>query len=705
MNRLLLLTVLAGFALPAVAAHQPFDARAWLQGGHAGPATAVAVSPDGACIATGSEDATVKIWRASDGALLRTLAGSRFQVTSLAFGPGGTNLAAGYYDGAIRLWTVTNGTLVRTFNLSWQNSEIGVNYTNNLAQVRCLAFAPNGLQIASGGGDRFTRIWRVSDGSLVYNGVKHDGVVLSAAFAPDGSVLVLGGEDRKIVILRTNDWATLNSYYHSSNVTALCFSPNGATLVSGSLDRTVVFRRRSDWGIDRTLTNSSGVTALAFGAGGQSLFTGDQSGTIESWSAAAGWTLARSWPAHSGPVLGLACTADNSVLVSGGDDHRVQLWQTADGALLGSLTGQSGSITRACVSPDGQYVAGACQDGSLWLRSAETGAAARFLVAQTNQVGAIAFSPDATLLVSGGGCLDNTLCIWRCSDGALLNRFIAATNGITAVAVSPDGHTVATAGDRSEQVIRLWSIADGSLVQTLPGHTNGTATLAFAPDGRHLASGGLFAGGTIKLWDLGTGSAVEFTGHTNSVQALAIDPAGAYVASAGRKDGLIRIWQVSGGALLQTLSMTEGARSLAFSPDGTFLAAAGSDSVRYWQAGTWQSLWSWTNEMSGVNSLGFSPNGTFFTFGREDGTVGRAWNPMASPIVLTLAIDSAENPESPLLQISNPGWSPYLTVQASSGGNDWVTLTNLATTTNLVLWPDPGAAVVPTRFYRVGTPE
>ena len=85
-----------------------------------------------------------------------------------------------------------------------------------------------------------------------------------------------------------------------------------------------------------------------------------------------------------------------------------------------NLTSHTATITRACFAPDGSMVATAGNDGSLRLWAAQTGALAYVLAPHTNQISALAFSPDATFLVSGGGCLDNDICVWSCSNGALL---------------------------------------------------------------------------------------------------------------------------------------------------------------------------------------------------------------------------------------------------------------------------------------------
>jgi len=681
----------------------------WEEAGEAGAVTAVAASPDGAWIASGSDDATVKIWRASDGGLERTLAaGGLLQVTALAFGPGGTNIAAGYYDGSIRLWNTANGALVSTF-------------TKCYGKVASLAFSPNGQQLAIGCGDWITRILRLSDGTVLNNGgsgsILNYGVVRSVAYSPDGSKLAVAGEDtnliKKIVVLNSSTWATLatlNQGYNNTNlvssnsVTSLAFSPDGATLASGCLDQTICLWRTSGWGLNGTMTNTGpGITALAFAPNGQTLFSGDQSGNITAWAASAGWSSAQSWSGHTNTVWSLACIANTTLLVSGGDDSQVKIWQSTDGALATNLTSHSAMITRACFAPDGSMVATAGNDGSLRLWAAQSGAPAYILIGHTNQVSALAFSPDATFLVSGGGCLDNDLCVWSCSSGAWLQTIPGLfTNGVTALAVSPDTSLIASAGDRTDQVIKLWNRTNGGLLYTVAGHSSGTAALAFSPNGQYLASGGMFTSGAIKLWDLRSGNcAATYTGHACTVVSISFNPTGTLLASAGQTDGLINIW--TNGSVTPVCSLTSlsaGARAVAFSPDGTLLAAAGSDTIQMWQTSNWQPVWSCTNETVGISALSFSPNGAFLVFGRDDGTAGRMWNPLAAPVQLWLGATQAGR-----FTIANPSYSPYLTVQTSSDLAHWNALTNLVAATNLVQVVDPSLSPPPIRFYRVTTPQ
>jgi WD40 repeat protein len=363
-------------------------------------------------------------------------------------------------------------------------------------------------------------------------------------------------------------------------------------------------------------------------------------------------------------------------------------------------------ITKTCFAPDGSMIASAGNDASLRLWSPQTGAPVYTLFPHTNQVGAMAFSPDATFLATGGGCLDNDIRLWGCSNGVLLQTTPLLTigqvftNGVTALAVSPDTSLIAVGGDRVEQGIHLWNRFSVSQAYNFGGY-NGTAALAFSPNGRYLADGGMFSSGTIRLWDLTNNNlAFTFNGHTCTVVSLSFNPTGTLLASAGQTDGLINIWTNGLVTPLCSLSMSAGARVVAFSPDGTLLAAAGSDCIQMWQTSNWTPVWTCTSETVGINALSFSPNGAFLLFGREDGTLGRMWNPLALPVQIYLGATKAGQ-----FTISNPSYSPYLSVQATSNFVSWNTLTNIVAGTNLLQVTDPSSSPPPVRFYRVSTPQ
>jgi WD40 repeat protein len=72
----------------------------------------VAFSPDGARIASGSADETIKLWDAASGRLLRTFEGHSNSVASVAFSPDGARIVSGSGDKTIKFWDAASGRLL-----------------------------------------------------------------------------------------------------------------------------------------------------------------------------------------------------------------------------------------------------------------------------------------------------------------------------------------------------------------------------------------------------------------------------------------------------------------------------------------------------------------------------------------------------------------------------------------------------------------
>lgn len=67
---------------------------------------------------TTSADKTVKVWNATSGSSLKTLAGLNDHVFAATISPDGKQVAAGSYDGEIRVWNIADGAVLKAFNAS-----------------------------------------------------------------------------------------------------------------------------------------------------------------------------------------------------------------------------------------------------------------------------------------------------------------------------------------------------------------------------------------------------------------------------------------------------------------------------------------------------------------------------------------------------------------------------------------------------------
>ncbi|MDJ0556791.1 MAG: CHAT domain-containing protein, partial [Microcoleaceae cyanobacterium MO_207.B10] len=186
--------------------------------GHNFYVEAVAFSPDGELIISGSWDGTIKLWK-KDGTLVETLSGHNNDVLDVAFSPDGKLIALGSGDKTIKVWK-KDGTLVET--LSGHNDF-----------VNAIAFSPDGKLIASGSRDKTIKVWK-KDGTLVETLSGHNNDVLDVAFSLDGKLIASGSRDNTIKVWKTDGTLVETLLGHKSSVFAVEFSPDGKLIASGS---------------------------------------------------------------------------------------------------------------------------------------------------------------------------------------------------------------------------------------------------------------------------------------------------------------------------------------------------------------------------------------------------------------------------------------------------------------------------------------
>jgi WD40 repeat protein len=284
-------------------------------------------------------------------------------------------------------------------------------------------------------------------------------------------------------------------------------------------------------------------------------------------------TASGSPDAHVGAVAGIA--AHGNLLVSGGEDGVVRIWDLAQRRLAHQRRGHTGWIYAVAISPDGQVLASAGDDATIRLWQLDTGQPAGVLFGHERRIRSLAFAADGRLV---SGAEDGLVCLWDISTASMIRTLQTPGTAVWAVAADVAGRLIAAAGE--DEFIRLYDGDSGALIDETAAHRDWIRSLAAAGDTLVSGSGD----SSVRVWTVcgRTLMPVRTIEAGARVRAVAVSPQADLIVAAG-EDATLRAFTGHGEAGEQAMPTgVDWIRTAILRTDGSVIAGCEDGGIRIW---------------------------------------------------------------------------------------------------------------------------
>ncbi|MEW5739221.1 MAG: WD40 repeat domain-containing protein [Myxococcota bacterium] len=296
------MSTLVALVLTALAPDPLIAGKPFVFKGHTDVVTSVAVSPDGATVATAARDKKVKVWKRETGELLHTIGGAQEQLNVVRFSKDGALLATGDTGFQVRVVDVHSGEV-----------KVSIAHPGPVSDV---TFSPDGKSIAVGG---------INDTGAVYS-------------LPEG---------KKRFELRGR---------------SVSFSGDGKQLLAANGAGSLLLVDAATGKVKKTISTAPHLPWAAWSKDGKTIvsWNGNEA-DVRLWSAAGKQEGLLAGPPKTGfegarfpRVADLSLSADGATVITACGDGLVRIWDVKEKAVKKTFPGDNPAVVT--LSPDGQWL-------------------------------------------------------------------------------------------------------------------------------------------------------------------------------------------------------------------------------------------------------------------------------------------------------------------------------------------------------------
>jgi WD40 repeat protein len=486
---------------------------------------------------------------------------------------------------------------------------------------------------------------------------------VAIAFSRDGQRLALAetamgrqGSSQIHVWDLANKQRILSLKWDDQGLSCVAMSPQGKYVGVGTGRRQIGHRGRAlVWDVQSgrlvfsTQSHTGAVLALAFSPDETTVVTASEDRTVKVWELDKSGQERFTLVGHGDGVSCVTFGPDGTRLATAGHDRSIKVWSAALGQELFTLRGHDEPVSRLLFSPDGRQLISVGADRTVRTWDATGSRNPLTLPGKGGNVTALVFDAAGRKMIAAGPEVQ----VWDAATWQTREAYRPFGGGVLSAAWGPGGKVLGVVQQRPpERAVRVVDVVTEAEVAAL-GELPPVTSAVFSPDARRLA---LAARGIVteqgkqgkvsevRLFDLsGAGQPLLLDRRSAADHVLAFSRDGRWLATSVSTERSVKVWETETGREVHTLTgHATVPRSLAFGGDDKLLAVGGWDTGRegaqdlyVWDLTTGREAAAFRGHPPGVTAVAFSPDSRRLISLGQDKTL-KVWDVATGQELLSL---------------------------------------------------------------------